>query len=130
MTMVRLKAYFHNMRRKRQMSTANKIQTLEAGGFDPNRVRALIYGESGVGKTVFASTWPRPVFLDAEDGMASVTLPVDRVRCDAWEDVFDVLQYLAAGDHNYETIVLDSLNEIQHFSMDYVVRTYPDRKST
>lgn len=106
-----------------------QIEHLKTGGFNPKRVRGLLYGESGVGKTVFASTWPQPLFIDAEDGMASVTLPVDRVRVTSWEEVFAVVDYLInAEELPYETIVIDSLNEIQHLCMNYIVQAFPQVK--
>ena len=96
------------------------------GKFNSDRIRALIYGESGAGKTVFASTFPSPIlFLDADDGMASVRTEVDRVFIDSWETLVDVTNDLMNEEHGYKTIVVDSLNEIQTLAMSYVLENFP-----
>lgn len=105
----------------------SKFQYLEefAGGFDPNRVRFLLYGESGSGKTVFSSTWPKPIFLDADDGMSSITLKVSRIKVNSWSMLQAAYLFIQAGQHPFKTIILDSLNEIQHLAMDNVVINFP-----
>lgn len=86
----------------------------------------LIYGDSGVGKTVLAgsaSMVPEmsPVlFVDMEGGTMSLhaTYPeVDTVRVKTWDEMNELYSTLFDGGHGYKTIVLDSLTEIQQFSM-------------
>jgi hypothetical protein len=60
------------------------------GEFNPHRVRMLVYGESGIGKTRFASTWPHTLFVDIDDGMASVDAPCHRVPIRDIAEVFDI----------------------------------------
>lgn len=95
------------------------------GGFDTNRIRGMFYGESGTGKTVFASTWPNPVFLNADDGLASVRLPVADIPISDWNTLYEVTEYLVEGNHPYQTIVVDSLNEIQHLCMQHILHNFP-----
>lgn len=101
------------------------IQTLSGGGFNKDRLRFFIYGESGSGKTVAASTFPRPLFLDLEDGMASVTRDVDSIRITTWEELYSALDFVVNEDHEYQTVILDSLNEVQALFLKYVVEAYP-----
>jgi len=86
----------------------------------------LFYGESGVGKTVLAgsaSVVPEmsPVlFVDMEGGTASLraTYPdVHTVRVTTWKEMSELYEALFHGGHGYKTVVLDSLSEIQKFSM-------------
>lgn len=105
-----------------------EIENLDAGGFDPNRVRIMVYGESGVGKTRFAATWPSPFFVDMDDGLASVDTPVARVpvSVDTYADrIWSIYDYLATGEHPYKTIILDSLNEAQAFGLKSTVAAFP-----
>ena len=37
-----------------------------------HKIKALVYGASGVGKTTFGATAPNPIFLSAEGGLLSV----------------------------------------------------------
>ena len=97
---------------------------VHAGQFTPNRVRFLVYGESGSGKTVFASTWPDTVFLDIDMGMASVKREVARIPITNWQSIQDAYMFLAYSDHSFRTVVVDSLNEAQWQSMQNVIQTF------
>lgn len=87
----------------------------------------LIYGESGVGKTTLAGSADqvpelRPVlFVDIEGGTFSLANTdykgVDVVRVTTWKEMQDLYDYLYDGKHDYQTVVLDSLTEIQKFNM-------------
>lgn len=109
--------------------TSAKVIIEQSTGFDPHRIRMLLYGESGAGKTVHASTWPNPIFLDIDDGMGSINHPVDRIWIQDWETLLDAYYYLRDQDHNYRTIVIDTVNEMQKVSMAYVLENYPARRA-
>lgn len=76
----------------------------------------LVYGESGVGKTVFASTAPRPIlWLESEGGTNSIADPsgIDIARVTALETYREAVRYLRANPDTYQTVVLDSFSETQ-----------------
>lgn len=100
----------------------------------------LVYGNPGVGKTVLAGSADvvpemRPVlFLDVEGGTLSLRdryPEVEVVRVQSWNDIQKVYDALFNRQTEYKTVVVDSLTEIQKFSMytimDFVVRKDPDR---
>lgn len=100
----------------------------------------LIYGDPGAGKTVLAGSSDMveamaPVlFIDVEGGTFSIrerNPGVDVVRVKSWSDMQKVYDALYKGDHDYKTAVLDSLTEIQKFSMYNIMRDLirddPDR---
>lgn len=100
----------------------------------------LVYGPSGVGKTTLAGSASEvpelsPVlFIDIEGGTLSLrnSYPnVDVVRVQTWSKMQDVYDELRRGGSGYKTVVLDSLTEIQKFSMygimEELVRKEPDR---
>lgn len=87
-----------------------------------HRLRMLVYGSSGVGKTMFGNTAPKPLFLAAEEGL--LTLSDAGVRCVKIMSMQDLQNVLYALEKNNlkdekgeplecETIVIDSLTEIQ-----------------
>lgn len=86
----------------------------------------LLYGDSGVGKTTLAGSADdvpsmRPVlFIDIEGGTESLrhSYPeVETVRVTTWKEMQAVYNVLYSGEHDFKTVVLDSLTEIQKFNM-------------
>lgn len=91
----------------------------------------LIYGESGSGKTTLAGSadgvpeMRKVLFLDIEGGTLSLRSRypnVESVRIKSWDDMQRVYDELYRTDHGFNTIVLDSLTEIQKMSMDAIMR--------
>jgi phage nucleotide-binding protein len=86
----------------------------------------LIYGDSGIGKTTLAGSadvvaeMSPTLVVDVEGGTESLrhAYPnVDVVRVKTWNEMQQVYDELHAGRHKYQTVILDSLTEIQKFSM-------------
>lgn len=102
---------------------ADLVEELEVG-FNPNEIKFLVYGESGVGKTVFAATWPKVIFVDIDRGLASVRHKISRIVCQDWVKLQMAYTYLASGNHGFQTVVIDSLNELQKVAMAHVVGAY------
>lgn len=74
--------------------------------------RILVYGVQGVGKSTYASQAPHPVFIPTEDGVSNIDcarFPLAR----SMEEVLDALGALYAEPHNYQTVVIDSLDWLE-----------------
>jgi phage nucleotide-binding protein len=88
----------------------------------PKFLKMIIYGESGVGKTVFASTAPNCLFIDAEAGTMSIRdAGVDVASVTKFHELLDIFEYLKHEKHNYKSVVIDSLTEMMRKSMDEVM---------
>jgi hypothetical protein len=96
-----------------------------SGEFDPDHTKILIYGESGTGKTRFASTFPNVIFADIDKGMSSVTEQVARVDINNLKDMKALHAFLQGSEHDYETVVIDTLNEMQRVAMQATVEDFP-----
>lgn len=89
-----------------------------------------ITGDAGIGKTALAATFPKPIFIRAEDGLQ--TIPLDR-RPDAFplissvDDLWGQLGELVAGEHPYLTAVIDSVTQLETMFGQYVVDTDPKK---
>lgn len=90
----------------------------------------LVYGEPGIGKTRLggsASEVPElsPVLvIDVEGGVLSLAKDypnVDVVRIESWEDMNSVYSDLFDEPGRYNTVVLDSISEMQKFSMSRIM---------
>jgi len=78
-------------------------------------VKCLVYGESGVGKTVLCSTAPKPIIVSAEAGLLSLrrfSIPVIEVK--SIEDLTEAYNWSATSREaaNFWTICIDSISEI------------------
>jgi len=89
-------------------------------------INIMFYGDSGVGKTVLAGSADdcadlRPcLILDFEGGTESLVRmypDVQQVRVENWKQMQGVYDDLQRGKHEFRTVILDSLTEIQKFNM-------------
>ena len=97
------------------MSLLQKLTT----GKTPSPPRILLYGDAGIGKSSFAATAPKPVFIPLEDGL-------DQIDCVKFPHVTDFptlvscLKALRDEPHDFQTLVLDSLSALQNIVSDGV----------
>ena len=75
--------------------------------------RILLYGEPGIGKTSLAASFPAPVFLQIEDGTPSDLELSSFGKIETFGEVMESLAALYAEKHDYQTIVIDSISELQ-----------------
>lgn len=78
------------------------------------KIKALIYGEPGVGKSVFASQFPNPFFLTTDGNYEWLedfgAKPEAHHRVDSWADFVD---YINNNNFDgYDTIVVDLLEDL------------------
>lgn len=76
-----------------------------------------IVGEAGTGKTSLAATFPKPVFIRAEDGVGRISRKIDApdafLPVSNGDELFDQLIALATEDHDYSTLVVDSVTKLE-----------------
>lgn len=85
--------------------------------------RIMIYGSEGVGKSTFASLAPNPVFVQTEDGLSEIDtskFPLART----FDDVVLQLQAVRDEQHDYGTVVIDSLDWLERLVWDRVCADY------
>lgn len=81
-------------------------------------LRAVIYGESKVGKTTLAATWPRPLFIDTDGGLISVTykaggaVPGSRYEPEGYLDLEDLVRWVREHADEHDTIVIDTADSL------------------
>ena len=74
--------------------------------------RVLVYGVEGIGKSTFAAGAPSPVFIQTEDGLGA--LQVDHFPIATLvSDVLDAIVSLFSDDHEFKTVVIDSLDWLE-----------------
>ncbi len=75
--------------------------------------RILTYGPPGIGKTTLASEFPDPVFLQVEDGTPGDLELISFGKLDTFGQVMGALASLYTEEHEFKTVVLDSVTELQ-----------------
>lgn len=72
-------------------------------------LKVIIYGTEGVGKTTLASKFPKPLFIDAENG--SGALNVARYPYPtSWQMLMSEVQEFLNNPQGYKTLVIDSID--------------------
>ena len=71
--------------------------------------RICIYGGHGIGKSTLASQFPNPIFISTEDGLDSLDV-VSFPRAANINDVVESVKTLIKEDHDYKTVVIDSVD--------------------
>jgi hypothetical protein len=84
---------------------------------EPKPPRILIYGTHGVGKSTFGSLAPAPVFLQTEDGLDAIDTPHFPLA-KTYSEVMGYLGELASQEHNYKTLVVDSVDWLERLMHD------------
>ena len=85
--------------------------------------RLLVYGIEGIGKSTLAAGAPGPIFIPTEDGLDQIdcaSFPV----AETFGDVQAALQALIQEDHDYQTVVIDSLDWLERLIWDVLCEQY------
>lgn len=78
-----------------------------------HKIKAVVYGASGTWKTVFWWTAPKPIFASAEGWLLSIAGKNPAfVEIKSLKDLQELLDYLQKQPHDYETVIIDSITEI------------------
>jgi hypothetical protein len=85
--------------------------------------RLLIYGTEGIGKSTTAAQAPNPIFIPTEDGL-------DQIDCSSFPlagtlaDVESSLQSLLNEEHDFASVVIDSVDWLERLIWDVLCEQY------
>jgi len=76
-------------------------------------IKALLYGEPGIGKTTLSLTSPNPLLIDCDLGIRRVSpqFRKDYVEANKWEDIADLVNN-PVEIANYDTLVIDTVGKL------------------
>jgi len=97
------------------MSLLDNIQK----GKENKPPRLFIYGNEGIGKSLYSASAPNPIFIQTEDGLGEIDcakFPLSR----NFSDVQSALTALRDEPHGFQTIVLDSADWLERLIWDQV----------
>lgn len=78
----------------------------------------LLYAPPKLGKTTFASRAPNAIFFECEPGLNH--LEVFKVPTYKWEDFLEACKLVAKGDHQFKTIVIDTVDNAFKMCSEFV----------
>lgn len=93
-------------------------------------VTLTLTGEAGSGKTTLACTFPNPIYIPIEDGLKAVPVdnrPKSLKMVKTPEQLFSYLGALVKEQHEYKTLILDSITQLDSLFTDYVVSSDPKK---
>jgi hypothetical protein len=89
-----------------------------------------ICGDSGMGKTSLAATFPKPIVIRGEDGLQAIpdgqrpdTFPLLQSVDQLWEQLTALLQ----EEHDYKTLVVDSVTALERLFIQHVMDSDPKK---
>lgn len=99
-------------------------------GIVQRAVKSCIYGVEGIGKSTFASKFPKPLFLDLDKGTAR--LDVDRIEdISTWSELMKTVQDFAYMENNpYETLIIDTADAAARLCEKHVIQTRAQGKTS
>lgn len=71
----------------------------------------ILHGPHGIGKTCFGMKMPNVVYVTGEEIDEYDMARMD--KCETWEDFLDQLTYLRDGQHDFKSVVIDTLDSIE-----------------
>ncbi len=74
--------------------------------------RVMLYGTPGIGKSQFAAHSDRPIFIQTEDGLGQIDCE-KFPPAQSFDDVIRALSELYTAEHNYRTVVVDTLDWLE-----------------
>jgi len=80
----------------------------------PKPPRIAIHGLEGIGKSTFAAGADNPIFIlpGTEDGLGDLQVKHFPI-CKTFDDVLECLAVLGEGEHDYKTVVIDTLDALE-----------------
>jgi len=100
-----------------------KLKGKSPEAVEPGKTKAMLFGASGVGKTWFTLTFPKPYYLDTEGG-ADLKHYQERLKAAGgvymgpadgsldFATVLEQMQALATEKHPYKTLIIDSVTKL------------------
>lgn len=102
---------------------ASKLKAKAPELVKPGKIKAVLFGVSGVGKTTLALSFPKPYYYDVEGGAKGPQYrellkasggaymgPEDGTL--SFDTLIDQMQALATEKHPYKTLIVDSLTKL------------------
>lgn len=120
-------------KKKKSLKSAQVAEQIKDVAEANPYVKILVYGRNGKGKTRFAASAPKVLIIDVnEKGTRSARSfkGVKVIEISNWHDLAGVYWYLKKGDHDFQSVAIDTLTGLQALCMDQVLYEGYERDQT
>lgn len=93
-------------------------------------VIATILGDSGLGKTTLAASFPKPIVIRGEDGLQAIPMdqrPDALPLIDKVETLWQQLTALVTEEHDYKTVIIDSITALERLFIQHIIDGDPKK---
>lgn len=90
----------------------------------PMNLSVVVYARPKVGKTRFCASAPKVLIIDCDEKGTDSTrddLDPNVIRILTWDEVNDIYWYLQSGDHDYDSVAIDTVSGLQTLAMNFVL---------
>ncbi len=104
------------------MNVLNSVRS----GREQRPPRIMIYGSEGVGKSTYGANAPNAIFIQTEDGLGEINCSKFPLAT-SLSEVIAQLTALRDEEHNFQSVVIDSIDWLERIIFDEVCREYGGR---
>jgi len=120
---------------KKRSAKPDKIKRAKskiAPASDFDYLKLLVYGQNGKGKTRFGASAPKVLLIDCnEKGSLSIRhYPTQVFKVELWTDIDLAYWLLHSGQHDFDTVVLDTITSLAQLCMKFVLGDESSRDPT
>ena len=86
-----------------------------------NPPKIVIFGKQGHGKSRFTASFPKALFLKAEDRLAHLgVLSGDLIR--SYEDLITQLDWVLNNEHDFKSVILDTADAVEKYVHEKIIK--------
>jgi hypothetical protein len=116
-------------RRRPPSADLSKIKTRVEGKIKraseyPLNLAVVVYSRPKVGKTRFCASAPKVLIIDCDEKGTDSTrddLDPNTIRIERWDEINDIYWYLQSGDHNFDSVAIDTVSGLSTLCMNFIL---------
>jgi hypothetical protein len=114
----------------RRRENRSEVMAFDLASISRNKGKppiVAIHGGPGIGKTTFGCCAPDPIVLRTEDGLGGMDVQSFPIAT-SFDDVLEAIGTLYGEEHDFKSLVIDSLDWLEPLIWDHVCNNWTDKK--